>query len=401
MSEFIVLRDKNRTMRTIDFDRRAPAIIGLETLGGGLPPEPEIDTHEMDSKQLHEAAQDPDILSVARSMPTRLIVPTAGPAEEVEGGATWGVEAVGAPDSPATGAGVRVAVLDTGIDETHPAFAGVTLTQKDFSGHGNGDVQGHGTHCAGTVFGRDVDGLRIGVARGVGEALIGKVLGDDGSGSSNMLFEGMQWAVMNEARVISMSLGFDFPGLVDRLIQQGYPEDLAASVALEGYRMNIRMFDRLMDMFRAATPFSGGTVVVAATGNESKRDIHPNYEVSASVPAAAEGIVSVGALGESPDGLVVASFSNTNPVLAAPGVNVISARSGGGLVSFNGTSMATPHVAGLAALWWDQMRNMDIPVTPDGVKARLRANAVTNVFAPDVDVFDRGAGLAKAPAAVS
>ena len=109
-------------------------------------------------------------------------------------GATWGVKAVGADVSARTGAGIVVAVLDTGIDASHPAFAGVEIIEEDFSGYGNGDVQGHGTHCAGTIFGRDVDGMRIGVAPGVTKALIGKVLGDDGNGGSDMLFRGIQWA---------------------------------------------------------------------------------------------------------------------------------------------------------------------------------------------------------------
>ncbi|MEM7232364.1 MAG: S8 family serine peptidase, partial [Planctomycetota bacterium] len=69
-------------------------------------------------------------------------------------------------------------------------------------------------------------------------------------------------------------------------------------------------------------------IVVAASGNESRRQVHPNFEVSASVPAAAEGIVSVGALGESAGGLTIAPFSNTNPTLSAPGVGVISAQLG-------------------------------------------------------------------------
>jgi subtilisin family serine protease len=98
-------------------------------------------------------------------MPTALIKPL-----EVAGAAAtgaWGIAAVKADTSNFTGDGVVVAVLDTGIDKSHPAFAGVTIVEQDFSGSGNGDRQGHGTHCAGTIFGRDVSGTRIGIARGV------------------------------------------------------------------------------------------------------------------------------------------------------------------------------------------------------------------------------------------
>jgi subtilisin family serine protease len=308
---------------------------------------------------------------------------------------------VGADTSLFSGAGVKVAVLDTGIDPDHSAFADVSLEMKNFTGGPDTapDGNGHGTHCAGTVFGRDVDGQRIGVAPGVTDALIGKVLADNGGGSSEMLFDGMQWAQREGARVISMSLGFDFPGLVERLIDDGWPELLAGSVALEAYRGNLRVFDAIMGMFRAMAEFDGGTVVVAASGNESRREVDPNFEVSASLPSAAEGIISVGALAEGNNGLTVANFSNTNPVLSAPGVGVVSAEPGGGLVSLNGTSMACPHVAGLAALWWEWLDAAPIPQTHKAVKARLRATALTSVFAPGVDVTDRGDGLAQAPSA--
>jgi subtilisin family serine protease len=81
---------------------------------------------------------------------------------------------VGADTSPFSGDGIVVAVLDTGIDASHPAFEGVDIVQKDFTGEGVGDQHGHGTHCAGTIFGRTSEGTRIGVAPGVKKALIGK-----------------------------------------------------------------------------------------------------------------------------------------------------------------------------------------------------------------------------------
>jgi subtilisin family serine protease len=194
-----------------------------------------------------------------------------------------------------------------------------------------------------------------------------------------------------------MSLGFDFPGLVKRLAERGWPVDLATSRALEAYRANLRMFDAIMAMISAQTPFTNGVVVVAASGNESKRNVDPDYEIGVSLPAAADGVLSTGALGRSDDGLVVASFSNTFPQLAGPGVDVLSARAGGGLVSLNGTSMPTPHVAGVAALWWQEVADSALPPTAATVTSRLLAHADIGVFAPGVDTVDRGVGLVQAP----
>src|SRR5690606_39744529 len=126
----------------------------------------------------------------------------------------------------------------------------------------------------------------------------------------------------------------------------GYPTERATSLALEGYRHNVRLFERLVSLITAQGPFGTQAVLVAAAGNESQRDGTPAFEIACAPPAVAEGMISVAALEESPAGLQVAPFSNTNAVIAAPGVNVISARRGGGLVAMDGTSMATPHVAG-------------------------------------------------------
>jgi subtilisin family serine protease len=109
----------------------------------------------------------------------------------------------------------------------------MTITERDFTGEGNGDLEGHGTHCAGTIFGRDVSSTRIGVARGVKTALIGKVLGSQG-GSSESIVTAIQWAVDNGAHVISMSLGMDFPGFQKQLQQSGLPPELATSLAWKG-----------------------------------------------------------------------------------------------------------------------------------------------------------------------
>ena len=161
------------------------------------------------------------------------------PVAVTEGAVTdvaWGVEAVGAPQSRFTGAGVVVAVLDTGIDEAHPAFEQVEIVPKDFSGTGDGDRHGHGTHCAGTIFGRAFDGRRIGIATGVTKALIGKVFDDTGHGSTQAILDGILWALDEGAHVISMSLSFDFISQTQDLLDDGWPAEIATARALETYR---------------------------------------------------------------------------------------------------------------------------------------------------------------------
>jgi subtilisin family serine protease len=402
VDSYVILRNLGLTPAGDPFGGPTLGPSAQPGVGPEAPPEPRIDVEVLDRRDRADLMRDPEVAGVARLMPTRLIEPMAsggddngddGPGD----GVAWGVKAVRADASEFTGKDVVVAVLDTGIDATHAAFAGMELIEKDFSGSGNGDVQGHGTHCAGTIFGRDVDGTRIGVARGVSKALIGKVLRNDGRGDSDMIFRGITWAVEGGANIVSMSLGFDFPGLVKRLTDQGWPTELATSQALEAYRGNLRVFDSLMAMVHAREAFGSGTVLVAAAGNESRRDEDPNFEIAAGLPAAAEGMVSVGALGRDGGKLSVAPFSNTFPVVTAPGVDVVSAKVGGGLRKLNGTSMATPCVAGVVALWWESVQSLGLRASAPMVAAKLRANARIDVFAPGHDAVDRGAGIVTAP----
>jgi subtilisin family serine protease len=354
----------------------------------------ELKVERLAEKTVAELARDPQVELVCPTMPTTLIEPLESLAPAAEG--NWGIGAVAADQTRFSGSGVTIAVLDTGIDRDHPAFAGVELVEHDFSGDGNGDRQGHGTHCAGTIFGRDV-GMRIGVARGVERALIGKVLGDDGSGQSDMVFEALNWAMRERAYVISMSLGFDFPGMVSGLIADGWPADLATSTALEAYRGNLRMFDALMAVLKAQAAFGVAPLVIAAAGNESRRQVNPEYRIAASLPAAATDVVAVAALGQSAAGLRVADFSNSLALVSAPGVDISSAWPGGGLKTLSGTSMACPHVAGIAALWWEKLQESGVQPTPTNVKAHLLASTRREVFSAPFDEADVGQGLVTAP----
>jgi len=368
----------------------------LKRASGGAANTTSIVTERLTQHAAAGLSRDPEVLAITRPMMTKLITPLPSAVGSSISGDAWGIFAVGAHQTSYTGAGVTIAVLDTGIDRSHPSFAGLNIKEQDFTGEGNGDLDGHGTHCAGTIFGQDVGGRRIGVARGIGQALIGKVLGQNG-GSSEILFEGLQWAVRERANIISMSLGFDFPGAVEEKIQAGWPADLATSEALETYRGNLRLLDALMGMFKAQSAFNSAPLVIAAAGNESRRAINKDYKIAASLPAAAEGVLSVAAASVVGNLYGIADFSNSLPKLTAPGVDVVSAQPGGNLQAMSGTSMACPYVAGVAALWWQRLQEARAPNLALAVAAHLTANARNECFSPDLDASDFGYGMVTSP----
>jgi subtilisin family serine protease len=356
-----------------------------------------VEIENLAPARAREVAKKNDVLAIAPVMPMKLIapVPLAGGAQPAAATVTWGVQAVGADTSPFTGDGIVVAVLDTGIDPNHPAFAGVELVRKNFTNASNDDEHGHGTHCAGTIFGRAVNNTRIGVAPGVKKAMIGKVLGGNGGGSDTVM-QAIQWAANNGANVISMSLGIDFPGFVKELITQGIPTELATSMALEGYRANVLLFERLASLISAQNLLMQATLLVAAAGNESQRDVNPDFEIAVSPPAVSDGIVSVAALDKGPQGFTVATFSNTGAKVSGPGVGVISAKRGGGLVAMSGTSMATPHVAGVATLWAEKL-TVAGQLNAQLLMNRLIGAATPNGIKAGTDPTDVGAGIVQAP----
>lgn len=393
-SQYIILSHRGTTAPTrSDMGMRGGA--GMTTYGTTSGTEMRLEAAELSKRERNDLRRDPRTQAIAIPMPMKLIQPTRkAPPTDIPVQTAWGVEAVKAPSSPFDGSGIRVAVLDTGIDPHHAAFQHVEIEQKNFTTEDDNDLHGHGTHCAGTIFGADVGTTRIGIARNVEKALIAKVLGQ-GGGTSLSLANAINWAFNEGAHVISMSLGIDFPGYVQWLVENEDMEiNAATSMALEEYRANINLFSTLADSLHAQSLFRQGTIIVAATGNESRR---PHYEIAVSPPAAGTGVISVGALQQSKQGLTVADFSNNQADIAAPGVEIQSADLGSGLMSMDGTSMATPHVAGIAALWAQRQQAQYGRVEYQSLTAQVIASGSYASLHTETEEDDVGTGIVQAP----
>ncbi|MFD5827609.1 S8 family serine peptidase [Lentzea sp. NPDC060358] len=279
--------------------------------------------------ELNGAAERPGPVQVVE--PERVVRVFAAPAEEAEPAAdesvlTWGLQAVGADVSTATGKGVKVAVLDTGWEQNHPDFAGRAITTKSFiTGEDVQDGHGHGTHCIGTSCGprKPATPPGYGIAHEA-EIFAGKVLSNAGSGSDGGILAGIDWAVANGCAVISMSLGADVPA--NTPYSQIY--ETVAQRAL-----------------------AKGTLIIAAAGNASTR---PGRVAPVGHPARCPSIIAVAAIDVN---RAIASFSSGTVDkigqidLAGPGVDVHSSfKLPEKYKRLRGTSMATPHVSGVAAL---------------------------------------------------
>lgn len=286
---------------------------------------------------LQEASQAGDgaILAVE---PEREVHACNDEGEALPQGGSWGVEAVGATHSPLTGNGIRVAILDTGLDLEHPDFTDRAVTHMSFiDGETVHDANGHGTHCAGIAAGRSRSQgqARYGVASEA-QLYIGKVLSNAGGGADGSVLQGIDWAVANQCHIISLSLGGP-----------------------------VRPGERYSAVFEAVAQraLEAGCLIVAAVNQDL------------AVAAFSNG-------GLHPDG------GEVN--LAAPGVDIPSAwPMPQRYRTLSGTSMATPFVAGVAALYAQE----DSSLRGNSLGVRL-VQSVRLIGQPAADV---GAGLVQAP----
>ena len=419
-ASYVVLRDQSRTMRRVPINRAMVRTSDAVAMGSpsaptvaAQPPSPKIEMLQNPSaSDIADLSRDENVLGFARHIPITQIEPADKGISDVvspDAGPTWGVAAVGADKSVRfNGQSATVAVIDSGIRADHDAFRGIQFISKDFTGTGSVvDQSGHGTHCAATIAGREVSGCRIGVAPGVEKLLIGRIFAPGVSTTSEMVVNALNWAVENGADVISMSLNFDFTGLVEELISAGLPPRAATAQALVEFQNNLRLFDNLTDLFRAQEAFPGkrGTVIVGSAGNQSMlepTDGKAPFSVPVGAPCNSIGIISVGAARRAQNGLLdIAPFSNSAPTLIAPGVEIFSADalavSTSGLVSKSGTSMACPHVAGLAALWWDAISLGQLQLKAAVVSTKLQASCRLDGLNPGLEEGARGLGLPRAP----
>lgn len=226
----------------------------------------------------------------------------------------WGLKTFGIPHfwKFTKGRGIKVAVLDTGYDTQHQDLVPNVKKAKDFTGSSAGvhDVRGHGTHCAGIIAATNNSFGTVGIAPEA-ELYIGKVLNDRGEGSVENIVDGINWAIKHKVHIISMSFGSPYPS-----------KDI---------------YEALMEAEQK------GIILIAAAGNEGP------YLDSVSYPAAFDEIIAVGAINQNKKLPFYSSRGNRVDVVA-PGHEILSCYPPNGMAELNGTSMAAPFVAGIAAL---------------------------------------------------
>jgi subtilisin family serine protease len=240
-----------------------------------------------------------------------------------------------------------VALLGSGIDPSHPAFRDVTIIQKDFSGEGNGDRNGHSTHTAGTIFGRRVGTSRFGIAPGVTTVLVAKVLDHTGVGANALMLAGLRWVLSHATRpdVVCVPVGLDMVWLISSQVRSAASDDEATRALAWGLHEYLEELRTYRSISVLASLVDKGSVLVMPAGNDSRDDAR--VPVTSSI-SAIEGVMSVGAVEPAGTAYRVASYSNAVPTVCAPGSRVLSTGLQGRLVEMSGTSMSCAHAAGVA-----------------------------------------------------
>jgi subtilisin len=296
----------------------------------------------VDREGLMALRADNRVATVSGAPQISLIYPERVAAAKLASKVTWGLDFLKVPKlwkEGLTGKGIKVGHLDTGLDGKHPALKKAVegFAEFDFVGElvkpspAPHDTDDHGTHTAATIAGRAVNGRSVGVAP---EAELSSALVIEGGQVVARVLGGMDWALSQGVQILSMSLGF-----------RGWWED----------------FIPIIEILR-----SQNVLPVIAVGNESAG--------TSRSPGNYPNVMSVGA---HDNHKAVALFSSSQrfkrakdpfvPDLVAPGVNVISARPGGGYQAMDGSSMATPHVAGLAAILMQAKASASIDEVEDAI----------------------------------
>jgi thermitase len=262
-----------------------------------------------------------------------------GGAVDADIDAPEGWKAAGLGSWPASG-GVRIGVIDTGIDQTHPDLSGQTVACARFQDllqlDECDDDNDHGTHVAGTIAAKANNGIGIAGVAFNADLVICKALDEFGSGSIADVASCIGWVSSQGAKVISMSLTG------------------GASTTIQNAVAN-------------AWDNGNGAVIVAAAGNEG--DDRVDY------PAGYPEVVSVAAT-DNRDARADFSNANSDVEIAAPGVDVLSTVPGGGYATNSGTSMATPHVSGVAGVLWQ------LHPTDNAAAIRFRLDTAVNDLGP-------------------
>lgn len=389
-TEYAVLRSDRDIARDLPLatvagwrDPRAPRHLELQV----IPVEAEVDVDDLRS--------DPRVAAIC---PAHIEFSVAQPCRHELPSLIGNLTAIGANDARYTGEGIVAGILDTGIDRKHPAFSDVPISARNFLDEADSsnatDEVGHGTHCAGIICGRSADGEeRFGVASRLKQLCVAKVVAANQRCTFEDLQKGIFWIQAECERepfvAVNMSVTYDSLGEFRRAIHD-YGETPAE--ALIPVRNDDRMIRDWMAILNSWL-VSKNMLLIAAAGNESVR---PKFRQPADLPASE--LFSVGAAYAKEAGQWdVALFSNDAPCMVAPGVDILSACPGGGLIPLSGTSMAAPHVVGAATLWAEKLAR-ERALSAERVAAELKRNAKTRLFVRN-DGQSIGCGLVQVPIA--